>query len=154
MTCRTAFFSAAAVMTLVLAGCAGGVAEPTASPTPTPTPTATAAPPPVYAPDGDAQDNKAFFDFVLAPVATADQVNPSRAMVNALERAGFSTKKMQVTPHLTKTNLEADSVIVSVEIKRSCLIGQRSANGEYFSTIETALKTGGCLIGSTLEIDW
>ncbi len=152
MTSRTAFFSAAAVMALVLAGCAGSPVEPSA--TPTPTPTESAAPPPVYVPDGDAQDNKAFFDYVLLPVATADQANPSRAMVNALVRAGFPKKKMQVTPHLTRTKLEADSVIVSVEIKRSCLIGQRSLNGEYFSTIETALKTGGCLIGSTLEIDW
>jgi PBP1b-binding outer membrane lipoprotein LpoB len=151
MTSRTALFSAAAVMALVLAGCSSAIVEPSASPTPTPTATAV---PPEYFPDGDAQDNKAFFDWVLLPVASADQKNASRAMVNALERAGFSKKKMQVTPHLTKTNLEADSVIVSVEIKRSCLIGQRSANGEYFSTIETALKTGGCLIGSTLDIDW
>lgn len=152
MTSRIAFFSAAAVMTLVLGSCSTLGAEPTA--TPTPTETAVAAPPPVYSPDGDAQDNKAFFDWVLLPVATADQVNPSRAMVNALVRAGFSKKKMQVTPHLTRTKLEADSVIVSVQINRSCLIGQRAVNGEYFSTIETALKTGGCLIGSTLEIDW
>jgi hypothetical protein len=152
MTSRTAFFSAAAVMALVLAGCSDTIVEPSA--TPTPTPTATAGPPPVYLPEGDAQDNKAFFDWVLLPVATDRQANPSRAMVNALVRAGFAKNKMQVTPHLTKTNLDADSVIVSVQIKRSCLIGQRSADREYFSTIETVLKTGGCLIGSTLEIDW
>jgi hypothetical protein len=152
MTSRTALFSAALVMTLVLAGCADIMAEPT--PTPTPTPTATAGPPPVYLPDGDAQDNKAFFDWVLLPVANAKHKNPSTAMVNALVSAGFSKRQMQVTPPLTRTQLEADSVIVSVEIKRSCLIGQRTNDGEYFSTIETALKTGGCLIGSTLEIDW
>jgi hypothetical protein len=152
MTSRTALFSAAAVIALVLAGCSGANPGPTA--TPTPTPTATAAPPPVFVPDGDAQDNKAFFDWVLQNTASADQKNPSRAMVNALVRAGFSKKKMQVTPHLTRTKLEADSVIVSVQINRSCLIGQRAANGDYFSTIETALKTGGCLIGTTLPIDW
>jgi hypothetical protein len=152
MTTRTALFSAAAVMALVLAGCSEIAVEPSA--TPTPTATAAAEPPPVFAPDGDAQDNKAFFDSVLLPVANSNHPNPSRALVNALVRAGFSKKKMQVTPHLTRTKLEADSVIVSVQIKLSCLIGQRSANGEYFSTIETALKTGGCLIGSTLEIDW
>jgi hypothetical protein len=152
MTSRTALFSAALVMTLVLAGCSDIMAEPT--PTPTPTATATAAPPPVYLPDGDAQDNKAFFDWVLLPVANAKHKDPSTAMVNALVRAGFSKRQMQVTPPLTRTQLEADSVIVSVQIKRSCLIGQRAADGEYFSTIETALKTGGCLIGSTLEIDW
>ncbi len=139
-------------MALVLAGCAEPAAEPT--PTPTPTPTATAGPPPVYLPDGDAQDNKAFFDWVLLPVANAKHKNPSTALVNALVRAGFPKREMQVTPHLTRTQLEADSVIVSVQIKRSCLIGQRAANGDYFSTIEAALKTGGCLIGSTLEIDW
>lgn len=152
MTSRTALFSAALVMTLVLAGCSEIMAEPT--PTPTPTSTAAAAPPPVYLPDGDAHDNKAFFDWVLLPVANAKHKDPSTAMVNALVRAGFSKRQMQVTPPLTRTQLEADSVIVSVEIKRSCLIGQRAANGDYYSTIETALKTGGCLIGSTLKIDW
>jgi hypothetical protein len=152
MTSRSALFSAAAVMALILGGCATTDVEPTA--TPTPTATAADAPPPVYIPDGDAQDNKAFFDWVLLPVASGNHPNPSRALVNALVKAGFPKKKIQVTPHLTRTQLEADSVIVSVQINRSCLIGQRSLKGEYFSTIETALKTGGCLIGSTLEIDW
>lgn len=140
------------VMSLVLAGC-GTTGTPVES-TPTPTATATAAPPPVYLPDGDAQDNKAFFDWVLTPVATEGQKNPGKALVNALVRAGFPKKKMQVTPDLTKTQLEADSVIVAVRIDRSCLIGQRTKGAEYFSTIEPALKTGGCLIGTTRKIDW
>lgn len=75
-------------------------------------------------------------------------------MVNALVRAGFRKKSMQVTQDRTKTNLVADSVIVAIRIDRSCLIGQRTMGREYFSTIESVLKTGGCLIGATRKIDW
>lgn len=152
MTTRALFVSTAVAMSLVLSGCATVDGEPQS--TPTPTATATAGPPPAYAPEGDAQDNKAYFDWVLTPVATVKQEHPGKALVNALVKAGFPKRKMQVTPDLTKTQLEADSVIVSVQINRSCLIAQRTNKAEYFSSIEPALKTGGCLIGITRKIDW
>lgn len=151
MTARPLVLSVAAVTSLLLAGCAPTV-EQTA--TPTPTATATSEPAPEFVPEGDAQDNKAFFDWVLTPVATADQKQPGKALVNALVRAGFSKKSMQVTPDTTRTELPADSVIVAVRINRSCIIGQRTNGKEFFSTIEPALKTGGCLIGTTRKIDW
>jgi hypothetical protein len=150
MVTRISLVSVALAMSLFLVGCAESVVTPSASPTPS----ETAGPPPVYLPEGDAQDNKAYFDWVLAPVANADQKRPSRALVNALRTAGFDKKFMQVTPDLSKTQLPADSVIVAVRIDRSCLIGQRDKTGDYYSTIEPALKTGGCLIGTTEKIDW
>lgn len=151
MVSRISLVSVALAVSLSVAGCAAPGEEPEA----TPTPTATAnVPPPEFAPEGDALDNKVYFDWVLAPIAAAPQKRPSRAMVNALANAGFSKESMQVTPDLSKTQLEADSVIVAVKIKRACLIGQRSKTGDYFSTIEPALKTGGCLIGTTEEITW
>lgn len=117
-------------------------------------PTVSSAPVPVFLPDGDAQDNKAYFDWVLSDVATSDQKQPGRTMVDALVSAGFRKNSIQVTPDVTKTDLPADSVIVAVRVARSCLIGQRTNNREYFSSIESALKTGGCLIGTTRIIDW
>jgi len=153
MTARAFVLATSAVISLALGGCALGP-DATPSVTPTPTPTASAEPMLVFLPDGDAQDNKAYFDRVLSRVAAIDQKQPGKTMVNALVRAGFRKKSMQLTPDRTKTNLEADSVIVSVQINRSCLIGQRTNDEKYFSSIETALKTGGCLVGATREIDW
>lgn len=153
MIARTFVLTTTAVFSLALGGCAL-LPNGTPTATPTPTPTATAAPAPAYFPDGDAQDNKAYFDWVLTGVATQDQKQPGKAMVNALVRAGFRKKSMQVTQDRTKTNLVADSVIVAIRIDRSCLIGQRTMGREYFSTIESVLKTGGCLIGATRKIDW
>jgi len=153
MTARAFVFSAAAVISLTLSGCA---LEPSGTPsaTPTPTPTASAEPAPLFQPEGDAQDNKAFFDWVLSGVSVIDQKQPGRAMVNALVRGGFRKKSIEVTPDRTKTDLVADSVIVAVKMGRSCLIGQRTDDKKYYSSIETALKTGGCLIGVTRKIDW
>ncbi len=151
MTARTLFLAVPAVISLALAGCSLG---PNGTPSATPMPTVSSAPVPVYLPDGDAQDNKAYFDWVLSDVATSDQNQPGRTMVDALVSAGFRKNSIQVTPDVTKTDLPADSVIVAVRVARSCLIGQRTNDREYFSSIESALKTGGCLIGTTRTIDW
>ena len=149
MTARTFALAVATVISLALAGCAVG---PNA--TPNATPSSTTATTLVFLRDGDAQDNKVIFDQILSGVATIDQQHPGRAMVDALVSAGFRKNSIQVTEDLTKTKIPADSVIVSVRINRSCLIGQRTKAGEYFSSIEGALKTGGCLIGTTRIIDW
>jgi hypothetical protein len=153
MTARTFVLAATAVISLTLGGCGlGPDGSPSASPTPTST--VSAEPMPVFLPEGDAQDNKTFFDRILSGVATADQKQPGRAMVNALVRAGFRKKSIQLTPDRTRTDLEADSVIVAIRMGRSCLIGQRTNERKYYSSIETALKTGGCLVGTTRKINW
>ena len=153
MTARTFVLAATAVISLALGGCGlGPDGSPSASPTPTST--VSAEPMPVFLPEGDAQDNKTFFDRILSGVATADQKQPGRAMVNALVRAGFRKKSIQITPDRTRTDLEADSVIVAIRMGRSCLIGQRTNDRKYYSSIETALKTGGCLVGTTRKINW
>jgi hypothetical protein len=151
MTVRSFALAATTVMSLALGGCSLGS---NATPNGTPTPTESAIPAPVFVPDGDAQDNKVFFDWVLSTVATIDQKQPGRAMVDALVGAGFRKASIQVTEDLTKTEIPADSVIVAVRVNRSCLIGQRTNDKEYFSSIESALKTGGCLVGTTRTIDW
>jgi hypothetical protein len=153
MTARTFVLAATTVISLALGGCSLG-SNPTPSTASTPTPTVSDAPAPVFLPEGDAQDNKAYFDWVVSAVATSDHKEPGRAMVDALVSAGFRKGSIQVTPDVTKTDLPADSVIVAVRVTRSCLIGQRTNDREYFSSIESALKTGGCLVGVTRTIDW
>jgi hypothetical protein len=149
MTARALFLSAVAVISLAVTGCAADVV-----PIATPTPTETAANIPSFQPEGDAFANKVYFDWVLEPVATANQDQPGKALVNALVHAGFPKRNMQVTFDLTQTKVVADSVIVAVRVGSSCLIGQRTVGKDYYSTIETALSTGGCLIGITRKIDW
>ena len=151
MTARTFALAATTVMSLALGGCSLGTL---AASNATPTPTESAVPEPVFLPDGDAQDNKVYFDWVLSEVATREHRQPGKALVDALVGAGFKKASIQVTEDLTKTQIPADSVIVAVRINRSCLVGQRTNDKEYFSSIESALKTGGCLVGTTRVIDW
>jgi len=153
MTARTFVLAATVVSSLALGGCAVDPSE-TPSASPTPSPTMSAEPAPDFFPEGDAQDNKAYFDWVLSGLSAVDQKQPGKTMVNALVRGGFRKKAIELTPDRTKTDLVADSVIVAIKMGRSCLIGQRTDDKKYYSSIETALKTGGCLIGATRKIDW
>jgi len=41
-----------------------------------------------------------------------------------------------------------------VMIENSCLIGQKAMDGRTFTSLDSALATGGCLIGITRQIDW
>ncbi len=108
----------------------------------------------MFLPEGTAFDNKAFFDQVLRPVAEASHPSPSHAMVDALVAAGFLKNAMQATPDKTKTGLDADSVFVAVKIDKLCLVAQRTSGREFTSSVESALKSGDCLIGNTQKIDW
>jgi hypothetical protein len=138
---------ASVVAALALAGCAGPSSEPQVTPSATSTSSVdntTHA----YQPDGTAFDNKAYFDQVLQPVATAGQPSPSKAMIGALVAAGFDKKAIEATPDLTRTGLDADSVFVAVQMGKLCLIAQRTSSKEYVSSVESALKIGGCLIGN------
>lgn len=164
MTLRTPLALVAALglsLVVALTGCATSSVPGSTSPSPgaaTPSPSSTAVdavPNELrYQRNGNAFDNKAYFDSVLRKVAESSQDMPGRAMVNALVRAGFRKSDMQLTPDTTKTGLAADSVIVAVRIRQSCLIGQRTVNREYFSSVESGLKIGGCLVGVLRKIDW
>jgi hypothetical protein len=132
---------------LSITGCSMFGGSPTETPSATPTPTATTAL--EYLPDGNAFDNKSYFDQVLRPVAEAGQKTPGRAMVSALVAAGFDRHAISLTPDLTRTGLDADSVFVAVRIDTLCLIGQRTNSKNFYSSVESELKIGSCLIGNT-----
>lgn len=111
-------------------------------------------PKPDFFPEGTAVDNKPLFDWVLGQAVLIDAVDPGKAMAKALIAEGFLAKNMQLTRSKTGTGAVADSVIISVQIDKSCLLGQRMADKSYASTIEASLKSGGCLIGETREVEW
>lgn len=140
---------------LAVAGCAPADVIETAVPTPTPSVSVDPfGPKPDFFPDGTAVDNKPLFDWVLGHAVLIDAVDPGKAMAKALIAEGFLAKNMQLTRSKTGTGKPADSVVISVQIGSSCLMGQRMADKSYYSTIESALKSGGCLIGEKREVTW
>jgi len=121
------------------------------SPTPTGTPTAPADP--VLRPGGSAIANQAYFMFVNSRFFATRGMSDGRSIVDNLVAAGFVKQDMELTPDQTSIGVAADSIIVSVRIKSSCLIGQFAASG-YTDTLAPVLGTGGCLVGTTRPIDW
>jgi hypothetical protein len=126
---------------------------PVSSATASPTSTPTAPADPVLRPGGTALANQEFFTFVNSKFFAAHGKSDGRSIVDNLVAAGFVKRDMEVTPDQTSIGIPADSIIVSVRIKSSCLIGQFAASG-YNDTLAPVLGTGGCLVGATRPIDW
>jgi hypothetical protein len=147
--------SVAAVSALTLGGCAPEVAVETPSATPTPSVSVDPfGPKPDFFPEGTAVDNRPLFDWVLGHTVLIDAKDPGRLMVKALIEAGFNKAAMQLTSSISGTGNPADSVIVTVQFGNSCLMGQRMLDKSYSSAVESALKSGGCLVGKTRKIEW
>jgi hypothetical protein len=144
------------VLAIALAGCSPTAPTPSAAPpsgSAGPSGTATPAPAPSYRPDGTAQANKAWFDAVNTKLFAANNGADGRAIIDSLVSAGFDKAAMQVTPDKTSINGGVDSILFSVKIGDSCLLGQHGGGG-YSSAVEKALASGLCLIGKTRAIDW
>jgi hypothetical protein len=147
---------AMAAMAAALVGCTptAPVAHATASAKPsTSAPTPTPTPKPVYLPDGTAEQNKAYFDSINSVLIASNGSVDGKTIVNSLVAAGFDKAAMQLTPDKTTVGAAADSVLFSVHIGDSCLIGQRGPAG-YSSSIGPALAGGSCLVGKTRTITW
>ncbi|QNE47241.1 hypothetical protein F1C58_10250 [Glaciihabitans sp. INWT7] len=146
------------LLAVTLAGCSPAASAPTAVPasasaSASPGRTATPAPTPSYRPDGTAQANKAWFDAVNTKLFASNGGANGRAIIDSLVSAGFDKAAMQVTPDKTSINGGVDSILFSVKIGDSCLLGQHGGGG-YSSAVEKALSSGLCLIGKTRTIDW
>lgn len=108
---------------------------------------------PTFLPDGTAMQNKVWFDTVNTKLFAANGSANGRAIIDSLVSSGFDKAAMQVTPDKTTINGGVDSILFSVKIGDSCLLGQHGGDG-YSSAVEAALKSGSCLIGKTRPIDW
>lgn len=153
---RTIAVTIAAVSALALGGCAPeAVVTPSATPTPTPSVSVDPfGPKPDFFPEGTAVDNRPLFDWVLGHTVLEVTDDPGRRMAKTLIAEGFSAKDMQLTKSKSGTGKPADSVIISVQFGNSCLLGQRMSDKSFSSSIESALKGGGCLVGKTRKIEW
>ncbi len=126
--------------------------HPAESPNTEPSPSQTPEPEPVLDPDGSAEDNLPYFDFVNA--ALLEGGNPGgREIIDNLVAAGFDKSAMEVTADRTPLGRDVDSVQFSVRIGEDCLLGQAGAGG-YTGAVVPVLQTGSCLIGKTRAIDW
>ncbi|MHC5795763.1 DUF6993 domain-containing protein [Lacisediminihabitans sp. FW035] len=155
-TRRRVFAAPVLVLAFALAGCTSATPTPSATSTSSsasPSRTATPAPAPSYRPDGTAQANKAWFDSVNTKFFAANSGANGRAIIDSLVSAGFDKAAMQVTPDRTSINGGVDSILFSVKIGDSCLLGQHGGGG-YSSAVEKALTSGLCIIGKTRPIDW
>ena len=149
----------AALSVAVLSGCSiipSPDPAPTASSSSRPTPTGEPTSAPLgLRPDLSAAENLAFFDHVNQGVVTANASAGGRDFIDALVAAGFVKTAMQVTSDQTTQGEPADSVQFSVFFNDECLIGQYGPkSGGYHGAVQSALGTGGCLIGQTRPIDW
>mgnify|MGYP000069999948 FL=1 len=123
------------------------------SPTASPKDATIPAPAASFRPDSSAAANKAWFDAANTRLFVANQSANGRAIIDSLVAAGFDKASMQLTPDTTSIDGGVDSILFSVKIRDSCLLGQHGAGG-YSSAVEPALKSGLCLIGKTRAIDW
>ncbi len=146
------------VLGFSLVGCASTAPpsspKPSASvPSAAPSSAATPAPVASYRLDATAQANKAWFDAVNTKLFATNGSANGRAIIDSLVTAGFAKAAMQVTPDKTSINGGVDSILFSVKIGDSCLLGQHGGGG-YNSAVEPVLRSGLCLIGKTRAIDW
>jgi hypothetical protein len=154
---RFRIIAGAAVVVAVAALAACSPPEPVPTVTPTPTPSVSVdpfGPQPDFIADGTAIDNKDLFDWALGKASLVPSKDPGKNMLNALVAVGFAKGSIQLTPSKSGTGQPADQVVISVQIGSSCLIGQRMLDTSYTSTVESALGSGGCLIGDTRKVDW
>ena len=118
-----------------------------------PASTTNTAPAASFRPDGSAEANKAWFDAANTRLIGTNSEANGRAIIDSLVAAGFDRASMQLTPDKTSIDGGVDSILFSVKIRDSCLLGQYGAGG-YSSAVEPVLKSGLCLIGKTRAIDW
>jgi hypothetical protein len=142
------------LIALALTGCMQGSSpEPSGGSSDGPDPSATPTPDPTLAPGGTAEDNLGYFDLVNNRLLASNPGADGRAIIDNLVAAGFDRAAMQVTPDRTAINGEVDSILFSVQLGDSCLLGQRGGGG-YTGSTAPALTTGSCLLGKTRPIDW
>lgn len=149
----------AGVASMVAVAALSACAAPPVAPTPSATPSESASvdpfgPQPDYIAGGTAIDNKPLFDWAIGKASLYPSPDPGHVLIDWLVEVGFDKAAMQVTPSISGTGQPADQVVVSVQIGSSCLIGQRMLDMTVTSTVESALGSGGCLIGEKRKIDW
>lgn len=104
-------------------------------------------------PAGTAEQNKPFFDYVNNTLFAANSSAGGQQIINNLAASGFTKSDMQVTPDKSSINGVVDSILFSVKIGSTCLLGQYGG-GQYTGSVGRMLTNGVCLVGKTRSINW
>ncbi|MCU1577559.1 MAG: hypothetical protein JWP70_2263 [Leifsonia sp.] len=168
MSSRTRILTLTALAVAVLAAGAGAAIviinnnAPTTAHAPTPlatrsqaapTPSATPVPLTRYDPTASVKDNFVLFNSTAATTIAATPNPGGRSFIAALSAVGFDTAKMQLTADRTSVNLDAPSILFSVNVAGSCFIGQFTpSTREYNNQMVAPISTGSCLIGGTVAV--
>lgn len=140
-----------AVLTLSIAGCASQPAPvpvPSASSGPVITPSELPEAPPEFLPDGSAEENREYFDYVVSRHVADGGAMSRDGIVAALTAAGWGADAIEATPDATPLGNAADALTFAVRAGDDCLIGQW--HGEYSSIVAPLLASGRCLVGAPL----
>jgi len=151
----------ASAAVLALTSCTAPVSPPATSTASSSSPTAAASAPstpstpaPTYDAAGTADHALTVFTQVVRTLLQSDPQPHGRDVIDALVRAGFDKKAMEVTLDDTTIGRNVDSIEFSVAWKKSdCLLGQVGGAG-FFTSAAPILSTGKCLVGTTRPITW
>lgn len=142
---------------LLLAGCTAPAApeQPSASSSAQSSSEAPQAPEAAaLVPGGTAEENLPYFEQVVDAVVAADAEAPGTSVVDALVAGGFAKESMQLTADETSIGLDADTVVVSVKLGESCLLGQYGPKSDGVHAVVAApIATGACLVGRTVPLE-
>lgn len=135
------------VLLALLTGCTAAEApapEPSSGPVITPSEIPAVAP--TFAPDGTAEENRDYFDYVISQHIADGGVLNRESFTLVLTAAGWAAERIETTPDASPLGNPADTMTFAVSMGEDCLIGQW--NGAYSSAITALLATGTCLVGS------
>lgn len=148
--------TAVLLSTVMLAGCSQP-ADDDASKNGSSAPPTTSEAAPEFVAGGSADENKAYFNYVLRKAIRDGLEINGVNVVNTVAAAGFDKAMMQVTFDQSRTGLRADNIFVSVRVGEQCLIGQVvTADKTVTTSVQPAVGPDRdlCLIGETRPIDW
>lgn len=164
---RSAACGALAVAALIaIAGCTGpdsvtpspsptitdAAPQPTVTAEPSAEPTAEPEPDPVLVPEGSAEENAPFAQFVVAQRAAAqDDRLRSSELAQVLIDAGFAADAIEVTADRTPLGNATDVISFAILVGDACILGELRG-AEAVTQTAPVLGTGRCLVGADVSI--
>lgn len=141
---------------VALTSCTSQAPDPAVSSSAAPSASArpSATPAPRFSADASTPEALRFFDATVTTLLKTDPKPHGRDVIDALVKAGFDKKAMEITADQTTLGRDVDSIEFSVLWKKKdCLVGQVGSSG-FGSASSRVLGTGKCLVGQTRAIDW
>lgn len=108
---------------------------------------------PTFSASGTANDNIAYFRFLVNDAISREGLNAStQSLAQKLAAAGFDAAGIQYTDNSTAAGMTPDSVSVASLFKGQCLIAQYGPSLKDLSVaLLPPLKSGGCLLGRSIN---